>query len=163
MWMVFSTFAMITLIVTGFVSETTFRGYHDAQLEESVARQMVTYTNASIAYCKSSACPAGVVDPSSKLTSFAAPILDGRFATYSDGSGNLVTVYIAGAGQTEATDGDVVAGMRSINISSTGMGYWSGNLLITGAEGSSGIIKRPLAQNFGGYTLHVGQPVMASW
>lgn len=164
MWMLYTTFAMITLITTGLVSQTEYRGFHNTQLEESVARQMVAYVNAGIAECKVAACPAGVVDPSPKLNSFEATLLDGRFVTYSDGAGNLATVYVSGVGQLEATDGDVVAGMRSINVNSTGMGYWSGNLLVTAAQsGGGGIIKRPLAQGFGGHTFHVGEPVMVSW
>lgn len=163
MWMMFVSVVMATLITTAMVmSSVNTRGASLLE-QEGVARQMVSYTNTAISKCKATACTAGEVDPSDYLPTTVLAITDGRFVALTDGSGQIATVYVSGVGNNMLNDQEVLAGMRSLNISSSAMGYWDSDKVKTASITNGNIAVKLLPQGFGGYTFTTGEPVMVSF
>src|SRR3546814_19410966 len=74
------------------------RASQEASRGGAVALQMGAWHQAALKRCRALSCPAGTVNPTSHLPdALQPPTYSGRFRTASNGSGLIVTYYIAAA------------------------------------------------------------------
>ena len=162
MWMVFiaavmaALFSFVVMSSGDVNSEMRRNGY------VAVAKQMATYHAAAVATCGTT-CSAGVINPAAKLPSVAQNLTNGRFASYANGSGMIITVFVANPVLSTYKDGDVLAGLRVIYLFSPKVGTWNASTQMVESavrDSSNLIITTTVGSPFAGYTLHDRQPVI---